>query len=84
MGGNTYVLTLEQLDVSTELLWTTSADLAFLSQALIQTPRWQKNDGADYIFYDPHPGFATGRAEGSGVAPLIESDVGPGVPGALV
>lgn len=33
------------------------------SQALIQTPRWQRHDGADFVFYDPHPGFGTGRAE---------------------
>ncbi|BDA47957.1 probable xyloglucan galactosyltransferase GT14 at C-terminar half [Coccomyxa sp. Obi] len=32
-------------------------------QALIQTPRWQRHDGADFVFYDPHPGFGTGRAE---------------------
>ena len=32
-------------------------------QALIQMPRWKKKDGADFVFYDPHPGFATGRAE---------------------
>ena len=26
-------------------------------------PRWKRHDGADFVFYDPHPGFTTGRAE---------------------
>ena len=26
-------------------------------------PRWKRSEGADFVFYDPHPGFATGRAE---------------------
>ena len=34
-----------------------------LRQALVQTPRWQRHEGADFVFYDPHPGFTTGRAE---------------------
>ena len=29
----------------------------------MQTPRWKRHDGADFVFYDPHPGFTTGRAE---------------------
>ena len=29
----------------------------------MQMPRWKEKDGADFVFYDPHPGFATGRAE---------------------
>jgi hypothetical protein len=33
------------------------------AQALIQIPRWQRHGGADFVFYDPHPGFTTGRAE---------------------
>ena len=26
-------------------------------------PRWKRSEGADFVLYDPHPGFATGRAE---------------------
>ena len=37
--------------------------IAWFVQAIIQMPRWKRKDGADFIFYDPHPGFATGRAE---------------------
>ena len=32
-------------------------------QAIVQMPRWKRSEGADFVFYDPHPGFATGRAE---------------------
>ena len=28
-----------------------------------QLPRWKRNDGADFVIYDPHPGFADGQAE---------------------
>lgn len=30
---------------------------------MMQLPRWKQNDGADFIFYDPHPGFVSGQAE---------------------
>ena len=36
---------------------------ANFAQALVQTPRWKRHEGADFVFYDPHPGFTTGRAE---------------------
>ena len=26
-------------------------------------PRWQQHQGRDFIFFDPHPGFAAGAAE---------------------
>ncbi len=25
--------------------------------------RWQRSNGADFVFYDPHPGFTDGTAE---------------------
>lgn len=31
--------------------------------AMLATPRWQRNNGSDFVFYDPHPGFTDGRAE---------------------
>ena len=30
--------------------------------ALVKLPRWKRNKGRDFIFYDPHPGFATGAS----------------------
>ena len=29
----------------------------------MELPRWKINNGADFIFFDPHPGFASGNAE---------------------
>ena len=26
-------------------------------EAMQHTPRWRKNGGKDYVFYDPHPGM---------------------------
>lgn len=31
--------------------------------ALIKTERWKKNDGADFVFFDPHPGFTDGTSD---------------------
>ena len=33
-------------------------------ESLQDMPRWQKTQGADFIFWDPHPGFALGSAGG--------------------
>jgi hypothetical protein len=30
---------------------------------MMNTSRWQRNGGADFVFYDPHPGFTDGSAE---------------------
>ena len=32
-------------------------------QALVKTDRWKKNDGADFVFFDPHPGFTDGTSD---------------------
>ena len=31
--------------------------------ALIKTERWKKNAGADFVFFDPHPGFTDGTSD---------------------
>ena len=31
-------------------------------QAMVELPRWKRNHGKDFVFYDPHPGFAAGNA----------------------
>ena len=31
-------------------------------EALTALPRWQRNNGADFVFYESHPGFAAGQA----------------------
>ena len=31
-------------------------------EALFRTPRWQATQGKDFVFVDPHPGFAAGKA----------------------
>ena len=40
-------------------------NMAAAYQALLQTPRWQRLMGADFVFYDSHAGFGV---NGSGVA----------------
>ncbi len=32
-------------------------------QALVKTDRWKKNDGSDFVFFDPHPGFTDGTSD---------------------
>ena len=34
-----------------------------LYYSMLNTTRWQRHNGADFVFYDPHPGFADGSAE---------------------
>ncbi len=29
---------------------------------MVASSRWKRHDGKDYVFYDPHPGFASGAA----------------------
>ena len=31
--------------------------------AMLNTSRWQRSKGADFVFYDPHPGFTDGSVE---------------------
>ena len=38
-------------------------DLAY--DNLLASPRWQVNKGADFVFYDAHPGYRAGVAAGS-------------------
>ena len=38
----------------------TSYALNMAYDLMIQSPRWKRNNGADYIFYDSHPGFRWG------------------------
>ena len=33
------------------------------SQTTNNPRRWQRGNGADFVFYDPHPGFTDGTAE---------------------
>lgn len=30
---------------------------------MLNTSRWQRSKGADFVFYDPHPGFTDGSVE---------------------
>ena len=30
--------------------------------AMVESPRYKKNQGRDYVFYDSHPGFTAGNA----------------------
>ena len=30
---------------------------------MLNSSRWQRSNGADFVFYDPHPGFTDGSAE---------------------
>ena len=32
-------------------------------QAMLKTERWKRNDGADFVFFDPHPGFTDGKSD---------------------
>lgn len=32
-------------------------------QAMLKTDRWKKNSGADFVFFDPHPGFTDGKSD---------------------
>ena len=29
---------------------------------MVESPRFKKNQGRDYVFYDSHPGFTAGKA----------------------
>ena len=31
--------------------------------ALVKTERWKRNNGADFVFFDPHPGFTDGTSD---------------------
>ena len=31
--------------------------------ALVKTERWKRNKGADFVFFDPHPGFTDGTSD---------------------
>ena len=31
--------------------------------ALVKTERWKRNTGADFVFFDPHPGFTDGTSD---------------------
>ncbi len=31
--------------------------------AMLNTTRWQRSKGRDFVFYDPHPGFVDGNVE---------------------
>lgn len=31
--------------------------------AMLNTTRWQRSRGRDFVFYDPHPGFVDGNVE---------------------
>lgn len=31
--------------------------------ALVKTDRWKKKDGADFVWFDPHPGFTDGTSD---------------------
>lgn len=37
--------------------------LMALYYSMLNTTRWQRQGGADFVFYDPHPGFTDGSAE---------------------
>ena len=37
--------------------------LIALYYSMLNTTRWQRQHGADFVFYDPHPGFVDGSAE---------------------
>jgi hypothetical protein len=37
--------------------------LIALYGSMLNTSRWQRSNGADFVFYDPHPGFTDGSAE---------------------
>ena len=32
-------------------------------RSMLKSSRWQRSNGADFVFYDPHPGFTDGSAE---------------------
>ncbi len=34
-----------------------------LYYSMLNTTRWQRQNGADFVFYDPHPGFTDGTVE---------------------
>ena len=31
--------------------------------SLVELDRWKQNDGADFVIFDPHPGFTDGRTD---------------------
>ena len=31
--------------------------------ALVKSERWKRNNGADFVFFDPHPGFTDGTSD---------------------
>lgn len=37
--------------------------LMALYGSMLSSSRWQRNQGADFVFYDPHPGFTDGSVE---------------------
>ncbi len=37
--------------------------LMALYYSMLNTTRWQRQNGADFVFYDPHPGFTDGSVE---------------------
>ncbi|CAK0784428.1 hypothetical protein CVIRNUC_007632 [Coccomyxa viridis] len=37
--------------------------LMALYGSMLSSSRWQQNQGADFVFYDPHPGFTDGSVE---------------------
>lgn len=32
-------------------------------KSVAQLDRWQQNKGADFVFFDPHPGFTDGKSD---------------------
>lgn len=32
-------------------------------RSLVKTERWQRNNGSDFVIFDPHPGFTDGRSD---------------------
>ena len=52
--------------------------------ALLDSPRWRAHGGHDFVFFDPHPGFASGIAAMPYVELLCGSGaLGPGLSPAL-
>ena len=42
--------------------YTPGTPLVILLRKMLELPRWRKNGGRDFVFYDSHPGFVDGEA----------------------
>ncbi len=49
------------------------SELVTLYHSLLEHPRWRRNNGADFVFFWPHPGIGGGPAQGDHIQLICEA-----------